>query len=692
MSGKIKIDRLNSDNKENAIKEFQQKKLDNMIHNNDKSKDYKIVSYLVEKDYWNINDKAKRSLSGELLAIEAIKDFNIYFNDGIWFMYVGGVYRQVTKEKISNLIHEKYLKGAIDKRPSWKTDYMDSLQNIAFIDKDKFEELFINKTRNIINLKNGFLKISLESGKYSFHKHEPELKTIIQLNVNYINKKNHPNWDKFLKTSLNTKEERMLLQEFTGYCLINYLAGGEGQIILCKHGEGGNGKGTIDRIIDEILGNINTYCIKVSNLTDQDKQDKFSGYQYKNKLLIYGTETNYVIKDMSVLKSLSGGDRQNFDVKGSMVTDGYTYNGKICISTNDKTKIYDTTKGTKRRLKFLKIDNDIKEIDVNLDEKLKQEKDSIFLWMLEGLQRLIKNNYNFTLPDSHYDLFKKYIEFSDNFISFIRSHIIEGNGIAKSTVFNLFKEEYGNKYTNKRDFFEKFEKALKNENYKTDIKHGRYDIPDINNDNDFPKYDRKTASTPGYSEIGYIEYKENENDIKTLFWSEFNTDILYSISIDFNNLDSFKEIDTCKKYFEMKNDRLIVFDINNYISKNKNAKKVIDIESKRVYEQIKLNRGAAFQSMIEKNEAKTSNDKNVDAGINNYDVVMDISKVNLNMTYPTKSVKKLYFDKNKLVLPECKAFENTNMIKSFYESLNLKPDMYFEQVKTILSNNNIESV
>lgn len=166
---------------------------------------------------------------------------------------------------------------------------------------------------------------------------------------------------------------------------------------------------------------------------------------------------------------------------------------------------------------------------------------------------------------------------------------------------------------------------------------------------------------------------ENENSLQSIPLLVRNN-FMYTLS----KMLDIKDLNTLKNNITLLFAGYDIAEIENLIDKKIN--------------QIKLNRGDTLNKIIEKNEAKTSNDKNVDVGINNYDVVMDISKVNLNMIHPTKTVKKLYFDKNKLVLPECKAIENTNMIKSFYESLKLSPNMYFEQVKTILSNNHVKSV
>lgn len=59
--------------------------------------------------------------------------------------------------------------------------------------------------------------------------------------------------------------------------------------------------------------------------------------------------------------------------------------------------------------------------DPFLTEKMRQETESIFLWCLEGLKRLIANDYKFTISDKAKKNLLELMEDSNNILSFMKS-------------------------------------------------------------------------------------------------------------------------------------------------------------------------------------------------------------------------------------------------------------------------------
>lgn len=59
--------------------------------------------------------------------------------------------------------------------------------------------------------------------------------------------------------------------------------------------------------------------------------------------------------------------------------------------------------------------------DKFLIEKLREETEGIFLWCLEGLKRLIANNYEFTVSDKTRNNLQTAIEEGNNVIAFMGS-------------------------------------------------------------------------------------------------------------------------------------------------------------------------------------------------------------------------------------------------------------------------------
>lgn len=81
----------------------------------------------------------------------------------------------------------------------------------------------------------------------------------------------------------------------------------------------------------------------------------------------------------------------------------------------------DKSEGFYRRLILIRFDHAVPENikDPNLLEKLRAEADGIFIFALEGLKRLINNNYKFSETERNKRELEQYREESDNVLSFV---------------------------------------------------------------------------------------------------------------------------------------------------------------------------------------------------------------------------------------------------------------------------------
>ena len=80
----------------------------------------------------------------------------------------------------------------------------------------------------------------------------------------------------------------------------------------------------------------------------------------------------------------------------------------------------DRSEGVYRRLIILRFNRTVPEDkrDPNLLNKFRQEADGIFLFALEGLRRLIKNRYRFSVTQTNLDELQRYREESDSVLVF----------------------------------------------------------------------------------------------------------------------------------------------------------------------------------------------------------------------------------------------------------------------------------
>ena len=204
-------------------------------------------------------------------------------------------------------------------------------------------------------------------------------------------------WLRFLSELLEP-EDIPALQEYLVYCLIPST---KGQKMLMLIGKGGEGKSRIGVVMNAIFGlSMNTTSIqKVEN-------NRFARADLEGKLLMVDddldmnalTKTNYV-------KSIVTAElRMDLERKKEQSYQGQLYVRFLCFGNGALTALHDRSDGFFRRQIILTTkDKPVERFDDPfLAEKLIAEKEGIFLWMLEGLRRLIANHYHFTICSAHY--------------------------------------------------------------------------------------------------------------------------------------------------------------------------------------------------------------------------------------------------------------------------------------------------
>ena len=106
-------------------------------------------------------------------------------------------------------------------------------------------------------------------------------------------------------------------------------------------------------------------------------------------------QTNYV-------KSIvTAQGKMDLERKGKQSYQGWMFARLLAFSNGDLQALYDRSDGFYRRQLVLTTKEKPvdRADDPNLAEKMKAESEGIFLWALEGLQRLVTNNFKFTESD-----------------------------------------------------------------------------------------------------------------------------------------------------------------------------------------------------------------------------------------------------------------------------------------------------
>lgn len=109
--------------------------------------------------------------------------------------------------------------------------------------------------------------------------------------------------------------------------------------------------------------------------------------------------------------------------KSKQSVQGNLYVRFLCFGNGSLSALHDRSYGFYRRQIILTV-KDVppdRVDDPYLIEKLQREADDIFLWCLEGLQRLLKNEYRFTISERAKKNLHEAMESGNNIIAFMQS-------------------------------------------------------------------------------------------------------------------------------------------------------------------------------------------------------------------------------------------------------------------------------
>ena len=223
-------------------------------------------------------------------------------------------------------------------------------------------------------------------------------------------------WLQFLSELLQP-EDIPTLQEFLGYCLLPTT---KGQKMLMLIGKGGEGKSRVGLVIRSLLGDsMNTTSIQ------KVESNRFSRADLENKLLMVDDDMDMsALPKTNYIKSIVTSEcKMDMERKGVQSYQSQLYVRFLCFGNGALTALHDRSDGFFRRQIILTTkDKPVDRFDDPfLAEKLIAEKEGIFLWMLEGLRRLIANHYHFTISQRAKDNITSAVRDANNILDFLDS-------------------------------------------------------------------------------------------------------------------------------------------------------------------------------------------------------------------------------------------------------------------------------
>lgn len=201
-------------------------------------------------------------------------------------------------------------------------------------------------------------------------------------------------WLRFLGELLYP-EDIPTLQEFMGYCLLPTT---KGQKMLMLIGRGGEGKSRIGVVLRSLLGT-NMATGSISKI----ETSRFARADLEHELVMLDDDMKIeALPQTNYIKAIVTAELpMDLERKGQQSYQGDLYVRFLGFGNGSLKALYDRSEGFFRRQIILttRPKDASRTDDPFIAEKMCAEAEGIFLWCLEGLQRLIANSYSFTLSE-----------------------------------------------------------------------------------------------------------------------------------------------------------------------------------------------------------------------------------------------------------------------------------------------------
>ena len=362
-----------------------------------------------------------------------------------------GIWKQADDETIMGYISKRLGKFATGGKLS-------SILKLIQADENVHSNAPIMKfnTLPLISFLNGTLHIDINTGDAVLKPHSMYDYVTVQLPIYYDPKADCKNWRKFIHDITNGRQDdQAVLQEFSGYPLVPHC---KFQKALMLKGGGSNGKSVFFNIINAIFGGVGEDGRGYVSSTDPSKWAKDF-----RLMPLHHSWLNITYDMESDMRGSEGIFKKV--VAGEVLEDSYKHKDPIPFKTRSKLMmacnffptVNDTSDGFMRRWLIVELPmhfvpkekvrpftND-RELDPFIEDKLMKELPGIFNWMLEGLQRLLRNK-KFTHTANQDRLIEEFRAANNPLYSFIEEKqeafkgSDEGHIVPRHNIFLMFAE------------------------------------------------------------------------------------------------------------------------------------------------------------------------------------------------------------------------------------------------------------
>jgi P4 family phage/plasmid primase-like protien len=303
---------------------------------------------------------------------------------GIVFDYKNGVYKMLTDLELDSIVFNGLYDDML-----WGFRTKTQVANKVACLLGIIPDLAITDDKGrILNVQNGLLDIYTKELK----PHTPEFVSLVQSAVSYTPEAKCPIWDNCIEAWMEGPEKedkKILLQQFSGYCLSSSMQYDRALFLI---GDGGNGKSTFVDTISMVLGRDSVSHIDLESLYGQYGMKGLIG---KRLNIIEEVHGNYY--QSNKLKKVVSGEKVTIDIK---YKDQFSFRpqAKFIFAVNIMPRVDDTSTATERRIAAIIFRNNFR-INPNVDLRsemglLATELPGVLNWMLVGAT-VLKERKNF---------------------------------------------------------------------------------------------------------------------------------------------------------------------------------------------------------------------------------------------------------------------------------------------------------
>lgn len=245
------------------------------------------------------------------------------------------------------------------------------------------------------NLARDMMDIHTANGTYSLDRGFSTIKQLCRYRLPVSYNPDAPTPEKWLKflSELLHEEDIPTLQEYLGYCLIPCTLG---QKMLIITGKGGEGKSRIGVVMKALLG-VNQNLGSIAKV----EKSPFARADLQHILLMVDDDLKMEALDQTnYLKSIITAELpMDLERKGIQSYQGRLNVRFLAFGNGNLQALHDRSHGFFRRQIILeaKERNPKRKDDPYLACSMKQEAEGILLWCIEGLERLVLNDFRFTM-------------------------------------------------------------------------------------------------------------------------------------------------------------------------------------------------------------------------------------------------------------------------------------------------------